>query len=213
MDLSLKTAILKKLPLFDQLTDHDLSIFASVLKEVDAPSGEVIIEQDDIKNLDAYIIVEGGAKIYRINEDGEIINLAILGPGQIVGEMTLLDDSPRSAYVETIQDSKLLVLSREQLLKVLQDHPKAAVGLLKTLASRLRITNERLEDLVSKNLKTRTWKVLQTLSSYFPNKDINLSQEELSGIIGATRARVTEVLNELERENKITLSHKHIHIN
>ncbi len=69
-----------------------------------------------------------------------------------------------------------------------------------------------MEDLVSKNLKTRTWKVLQTLSAYFPNKDINLSQEELSGIIGATRSRVTEVLNELESENKIILSHKHIQI-
>lgn len=213
MDSVQKIQLLKNLPFFNQLNGHDLTVLASVLKEVSLISGEVFIDQDDTKNLDAYIIVEGGAKIYRVNEDGEIINLAILGPGQIVGEMTLLDQSPRSAYVETIQDSKLLVLSRDQLLKILKEHPNATVGLLKTLATRLRVTNERLEDLVSKNLKERTWKVLQTLSSYFSNNDINLSQEELSGIIGATRSRVTEVLNELESEDKIILSHKHIHVN
>ena len=213
MDLNSKIQVLKRLPLFDQLDKHDISILSSALEEIDAPPGEVFIEQDDLENQNAYIIVEGGAKIYRINEEGEIITLAILGPGQIVGEMTLLDESPRSAYVETIQKSKLLILSRTQLLKILHDHPKATIGLLKTLAARLRITNERLEDLVSKNLKTRTWKILQTLALYFPNKDINLSQEELSAIVGATRARVTEVLNDLEKEQKIILSHKHIHLN
>lgn len=212
MDSNQKIQILKNLPFFNQLSQHDIAVLASILKEVSYPPGEVFIEQDDTKNLDAYIIVQGGAKIYRVNEEGEIINLAILGPGQIVGEMTLLDLSPRSAYVETIQESKLLVLSRNQLLKILHEHPTTAVGLLKTLATRLKITNERLEDFVSKNLKERTWKVLQTLSAYFPNNDINLSQEELSGIIGATRARVTEVLNELAKENKITMSHKHIHV-
>lgn len=213
MDLAKKIQLLQQLPLFNQLNTEEISIIASALEEMDLPSAEVLIEQDDTKNLDAYIIIEGGAKIYRLNEDGEITNLAILGPGQIVGEMTLLDQSPRSAYVETIQQSKVLVLSRAQLLKILHEHPNTTIGLLKTLATRLRVTNERLEDLVSKNLKERTWKILQTLALYFPNQDINLSQEELSGIIGATRARVTEVLNELASENKITLSHKHIHIN
>lgn len=213
MDSRQKIQILKRVPLFDQLDDHDISILAAVLKEINYPSGEVFIEQDDTQNPSAYIIVEGGAKIYRVTDEGEIINLATLGPGELVGEMTLLDDAPRSAYVETIKESKLLSLSRGQFRNILNNHPKAAINLLKTMATRVRVTNERLEDLVSKNLKERTWKVLQTLSSYFSNKDINLSQEELSGIIGATRARVTEVLNQLQKDGKITLSHKHIHIN
>lgn len=160
----------------------------------------------------AYFIIAGSAKIYRITEEGEIVTFAVLGPNEVVGEMSLIDDMPRSACVETIKDTQVLILTKKEFHTILNTHPSVAIALLKVLSKRVRETNQQIENILSKNLNDRTWKVLESLAKYFPNKTINLSQEELANIIGATRARVTEVLNNLQKNNKIALSHKQIMI-
>ena len=203
---------LKQFPLFKDLSPREIEIISQVVKEEILPAHTNIIEQDGQSNL-AYFIQEGGTKVYRISEDGEEVNLAVLGEGEVVGEMALIDDEPRSANVDTIQETKVFILSRTDFNRILISNPEVAISLLKTFAKRVRNTNEHVEDILSRNLGERTWKVLLSLANYFPNKDINLSQEELAGIIGATRARVTEVLNDLQTQGKIILSHRNIHLN
>lgn len=203
--------LLRNLPLFNNLTDSEIEILSKVLIKKDYPSGEILIEQNDISNS-VYIIITGDVKVYRLSEDGEEINLAVLGKGEIVGELSFLDNEPRSAFVETIQKSQVLILSKDNFLHVLKDHNTIAINLLKTLSSRVRASDERLEDIMSKSLSERAWKTLRALSAHFPNKEINLSQEELAEIIGATRARVTEALNQLQTQGKIILHHKKIQV-
>lgn len=211
MDSEQQIRIISAVPLFTGLTKDELKAVASKTKAVEFEAGELIIEQDDTSD-GAYILCHGMVKVYRLTDDGEEINLAVLGPGEILGEMSLIDDQPRSANVEAIQHTQLLLLTREDFSKILHQHTDAAINLLATLSHRVRATNEYVEDVFSKNLAERTWKTLQTLSRYFPNNDITLSQEELATIIGATRARVTEILDQLQIEGKLTLSHRKIHL-
>lgn len=211
MEFANKIKAIQSSTLFKDLSENQIKLLAEMVYEQTIPSNTVFIEQGDIPNA-AYFIVEGGIKIYTITENGDMVTFSVLGPNEVVGEMSIIDEEPRSAYAETIKNSRVLILTKADFNKILKDYPLVTISLLRTLSKRLRETNQHIEDILSKNLAERTWKVLESLSKYFPNKNIKLSQEELANIIGATRARVTEVLNDLQKEGKITLSHKQIQV-
>lgn len=212
MDLGLKSELISRLSIFKGLSASELQIIASCLREKTIPAHTTFIKQEDTSDV-AYILVEGSAKVYRITEDGNEVNLTMVGKGDIVGEMSLIDDEPRSAYVETVHDSQVLYITKTDFKTILANHPEIAFRLLKTLAHKVRAANEQIEDVLFRTLKERTWKILENLGHYFTNREITFSQEELAGILGATRARVTEALNLLEKEGKITLSHRKIRLN
>lgn len=211
MEFANKIKAIQSSTLFKDLSENQIKLLAEMVYEQTIPSNTVFIEQGDIPNA-AYFIVEGGIKIYTITENGDMVTFSVLGPNEVVGEMSIIDEEPRSAYAETIKNSRVLILTKADFNKILKDYPLVTISLLRTLSKRLRETNQHIEDILSKNLAERTWKVLESLSKYFSNKNIKLSQEELANIIGATRARVTEVLNDLQKKGKITLSHKQIQV-
>lgn len=198
--------VLRKVHLFKSLSDDNLALISSFTQEQLIPESQEFISQGDLAES-AYIILEGGVRVFRISEDGDEITLAILGPGEVVGEMGIIDNHPRVASVSAIKDTKVLALKRSDFLEMLKNHPETASSLLQTLAQRVEETDERFEDLFSKTLEERTIKTLEVLAPYFPDKTILLSQEQLAAVVGATRARVTEVLNDLQKQGKVTLSH------
>ncbi len=207
-----KEEIIRSLPLFRNLPQNAVKIIAETVQEMKLSEKRVFIEQGNNSD-EIFFITKGSVRVYRLTEEGEEVTLAICGPGEILGEMAFLDEQPRSASVETMQPTDAFVLNRISFKQILLNHPDIALSLLKVLSARLRKTGEQMEDLFSKNLEERTWKALKTLSGYFPENEITLSHEELAEIIGATRARVTEVLDQLSSSGKISLSHRKIHIN
>ena len=204
--------IFKNVLLFENLPEENIKRIIDLSIEKTFQTGDILIEQDTLAN-NAYIICSGSVRAYRISEEGDEITLGVLGQGEIVGEMSLLDDEPRSASVAVLQETVVLIINRGRFVSLLKEFPDLTISLLRTLSLRIRTINDHLEDIVSKNLYDRTWKMLLSLSKYFPEKNIALSQEELAEIIGATRARVTEVLNRLKSDGKITLSHREIKLN
>lgn len=206
-----KIKILKSFDLFRDLSHEQIKIIADAVHEKEFEPKTIFIEQATEADV-AYFIYEGGVRVYRITPEGDEVNLSIGGAGEIIGEMALLDHGPRSANVETIQKTKALTLTQNKFKNILETHPQIAFSLLLILASKIRKTGEIIEEMLSQKLPQRTWHVLELLSKYFPEGEITLSQEELSQIIGATRARVTETLNLLEQEGKIELHHKKIKI-
>lgn len=211
MDLTDKVKALQAYPLFRQLSTSQIEEIARITREQVIPTATALIEQDDLSSF-AYFILSGGVQVYRITEDGKKVTLAILGPGEVVGEMSLIDNEPRSACVQTIHETRVLVIDKGEFTRILRAHPNIAMSLLQIMSGRVKAVNEKLEDVLSKNLTERTWKTLKTLTKYFSDGEITLSQEELANIIGATRARVTETLNKLQNEGQITLAHRKIHI-
>ncbi|MBI2595493.1 Crp/Fnr family transcriptional regulator [Candidatus Daviesbacteria bacterium] len=206
-----KEEIISSLPLFRNLPQNAVKIIAETVREIKLPEKRVFIEQGN-NSGEIFFITKGSVRVYRLTEEGEEVTLAICGPGEILGEMAFLDEQPRSASVETMQPTDVFVLNRISFKQILLNHPDIALSLLKVLSARLRKTGEQMKDLFSKNLEERTWKALKTLSGYFPGSGITLSHEELAEIIGATRARVTEMLDKLQKEGKIILSHRKIRI-
>jgi len=211
MNIEEKTNFILSIPLFEKLTQKEAQAIAVIAREKTFAPKTAFIKQDEKSDV-THLIYKGTVRAYRIADNGEEVNLAILGPGEIVGEMSLLDEKQHSANVESLQETKALMLPKEDFVKILHLHPDITIKLLQTLSERVRLTDEYVEEVVSKELKDRVWKVLNILANCFSNRDIILSQEELAAIVGATRPRVTEVLNDLQNQRKLTLSHRKIHL-
>lgn len=204
-----KVKILESVLLFKNISVMKLTSIASITSEIDLESGDTFIYKDDPCDK-AFIIYQGSVRVCNISEKGDEITLAVLGPGDMVGDLGLLDNKPRSANVKTIQNTKMLTLKFNDFREILLKQPEITISLLETLAQRIRLSNQQFEDTLTKSLYERVWKILEALSNFYPNNEITLSHEEIALIVGASRARVTETLDQLKRQQKIDLQHKKI---
>lgn len=173
------------------------------------PPKTVFISQGDTSS-NLFYLVSGSVQIYRTSLDGKIVTLSILGPRELIGEMSFLEGQERSASAQTLTETKVFVITKETFEKILFSNPEITLELLKDLSKRLRKTDEKLEEIISTSLEEKILKVITTLSKFFLDGKITLSHEELADLIGATRARVTEVLDKLQQKGKIKLSFRQI---
>jgi CRP/FNR family cyclic AMP-dependent transcriptional regulator len=131
-------AHLAKIPLLSGCSQRELQRVAKAADEVDVPEGSTIIEQDKLAR-EAFVIVSGTAEVRR---DG--VKVAVVGPGECVGEMALLDHQPRTASVIALEPMNLLVISSQAFTALLDDAPTMTRKLLQNLAARLRELDSRL---------------------------------------------------------------------
>jgi CRP/FNR family cyclic AMP-dependent transcriptional regulator len=192
--------IVRSAPLFAALDDDAAASLRESMVEVGlGRSEELFAEGDQGDRL--YVIVEGKIKLGRTSGDGRENLLAILGPGEMFGELSLFDPGPRTATATSVGDSRLIGLGHDALEPWLLRHPEVAQKLLNALARRLRRTNETLADLVFSDVPGRVAKALLDLSTRFgrPAEDgilvaHDLTQEELAQLVGASRETVNKAL-------------------
>jgi CRP/FNR family transcriptional regulator, cyclic AMP receptor protein len=133
--MSSKKAFLEHLrgvPLFSSCTNKDLEKIAKAGDEITAPAGSLLVDQGQT-GREAFVLLEGEATVRRNGK-----KIATLGPGAVIGELSLLDHGPRTASVTCDTDCQVLVISQRNFLGVLDDVPALAHKLLATLASRVR---------------------------------------------------------------------------
>jgi CRP/FNR family transcriptional regulator, cyclic AMP receptor protein len=133
-----KAEALKDIPLFRNLSEHDRDVLAAHVDEVEVDAGTELTHQD-AHGTQVVLIVEGAATVVR---DGS--QLADLGPGDVVGEMALIDGERGTATVTTTEPSVLLVMSSQDFNTVLEESPAFARKIMKQLVQRLRVADTRL---------------------------------------------------------------------
>lgn len=192
---------LRSVSLFSELQDTDLRKIANLLsKRTFKRNYTILIEEDTGSTM--FIILKGSVKITRISEDGREVILSILNEGDFFGEMSILDDAPRSANAVTLENSQLLVIHRKDFFQMLNDYPQITINLLKEFAHRLRrgdsqIKSLSLQDAVSKVASTliriaddsgTIYKGRVTISHLPPQQDLasmaGTSRETISRAIG-----------------------------
>jgi CRP-like cAMP-binding protein len=122
---------LRTIPLFEELDEQALEHLAAITAVIDVPKGSVLIERGQ-PGSGMFVILEGEAEV-------ELPHRRIdLGPGQFVGELSLLSDHPaRVARVRALSDVRCLAIGRLAFAELLKDHPAVALPMLSTLARRL----------------------------------------------------------------------------
>ena len=192
--------ILRQTPLFSALDDEAATALRTSMSETKLRRGDVLFHEGDAGDRH-YIVMDGKVKLGRTSSDGRENLLAILGPGQMFGELSLFDPGPRSATVTAVTDATFASLSHEDLLRWLEGRPGVSLGLLTQLAGRLRKTNEVVADLVFSDVPGRVAKALLDLGERFGQSmpdglhvTHDMTQEELAQLVGASRETVNKAL-------------------
>jgi CRP-like cAMP-binding protein len=197
---------LKYIPLFSELSDNDLREISNLaVRQVYKKDNMILIEEEIGSTM--FIILEGRVKISRISDDGREVILSILSEGDFFGEMSILDGQNRSANVVTLEDSKIMVVRREDFLQMLHDYPQIAINLLKELAQRLRRSDAQIKSL---SLQNATGKVASTLLRIADDSGkIHLGQveiprlppqQDLANMAGTSRETISRVLKALTKQ-------------
>jgi len=132
--------MLGRAPIFAALSERELRSLAKVVKVVSFPANGRVVKQGE-PGIGFYMILDGETEVRQGNR-----TLARLGPGQFFGEMTLLDEQPRSADVIAVTDAECAVLSRWEFWGFAKGEPAVLQGVLKEMARRLRETNRALTE-------------------------------------------------------------------
>jgi CRP/FNR family transcriptional regulator, cyclic AMP receptor protein len=203
--------VLRQAPLFSSLDDEAASALRNSMAETRLRRGEVLFHEGDSGDR-LYIVVEGKVKLGRSAADGRENLLAVMGPGQMFGELSLFDPGPRSATVTAVTDAGFASLSHDDLLKWLDGRPMVARGLLSQLAGRLRKSNDVVSDLVFSDVPGRVAKALLDLADRFGRTaddgvhvHHDLTQEELAQLVGASRETVNKALADFASRGWIRL--------
>ena len=143
--------------------------------------GDILFREGD-RGDRLYVIGEGKIKLGRTSVDGRENLLAVLGPGEMFGELSLFDPGARTATATAVAETQLIALGHDDLNEFLSGRPAVAATLLAALARRLRRTNEALADLVFTDVPGRVAKALLDLSSRFghPSDDGVLVPHDLT---------------------------------
>lgn len=133
-----RTLKLSEVPLLSNCSQRELQRVAKVTDEVIVPAGTTLIEQGQL-GREAFVIVDGTAAVRRNGR-----KVAVVGPGECVGEMSLLDRQPRSASVVAMEEMTVLVIPSRSFSALLDDTPSLTRKLLQNLATRVRDMDSRL---------------------------------------------------------------------
>jgi CRP-like cAMP-binding protein len=198
------------------------SLFSSaspeLLAELAAKVSTVVLAQYDTLFLKGdlgerlYVVVSGLIRVGTISPEGREVTYCVLGPGELLGEIAVIDGGERSADATAMEESLLLALERRDILSILGRHPAQALRLLKVLCQRVRSADELVQDLVFMSLPSRLAKHLLTLGQIMVAgqkktgpTEIRLSQQELAEHLGISRESVNKVLSKWEEGGIVTL--------
>jgi CRP/FNR family transcriptional regulator, cyclic AMP receptor protein len=154
-------------------------------------------------------VVVGTVRISFPTVRGKEIILADLQPGDLFGEIALLDGRPRSANARALTNCRLLVLARRDVLLFLESNPTACLKLMELLCARIRHSDERMADIAFLNLPVRLAKILLSYQSAVRGATkLSLSQSELAEMTGGTREKVNRCLRAWQRQGILELKNR-----
>jgi CRP/FNR family transcriptional regulator, cyclic AMP receptor protein len=208
--------LVEHVPFFRTIPPAELEPVSHLFHERRYKKGNTIFFEDEGGD-EFYIIVSGTVKIYRMDGNKEFI-LAIFREGDFFGEMALMQpDKNRSATAEALEATTLYVLHRNAFYQLLETNIKLTLKILEVTMDRLRIANEKIEDLTFLDVRSRILRNILRLARDYGVQtsqgvlvDFKLTHQQLADMVGAVRETVTKVLLELQDEHLIDIDKKRI---
>ncbi len=197
--------LLRTIPLFSGVQDPQLAEIAAAAQNRKVARGTVIVRAGDTTDS-LYILINGRARVMNSDEEGREVILSILGPGDFFGEMGLIDGSPRSADVVAAEACEMLVISKADFKRCLQENFEVAFNIMKRLVERLREADRKIESLALMDVYGRVAKLLLDVSEVQGERRViprRLTKQDIAKMIGASREMVSRVMKDLEASGYI----------
>lgn len=198
--------------IFGQLDEvRAKTLFSDFQRRAYAKNSFVINAGDNSDSF--YLIQSGKIKIVILDEEGKEVILSMLGPGDHFGEFSLIDGQPRSASAVTMEESALLIVSKDQFRECLAENPDIAERVMLSLTQRLRDADRKIEGLALHDVYSRLVRTLSELSTEQDGKHIlpqRLTHQDLANMIGASREMITRILRDLATGGYISVENREI---
>jgi CRP-like cAMP-binding protein len=185
--------ILARTEFFAEATPDMLAIVTSASTERALIRGDVLFNEGDPPDA-LFVVLRGRIAIASKSFDGRESMYALMEEGDLFGDMGMLDDGPRSAMARALEPSTVLRIPYEPVLALLRQEPSLLWGVTRMLAHRLRTMDEVLADSVFLDVTGRTAKRLLELADGAEEFILPVTQEELAGMVGASRERVNKAI-------------------
>ncbi|MCX5812244.1 MAG: Crp/Fnr family transcriptional regulator [Proteobacteria bacterium] len=201
---------IKTVHLFSALKYNEIEAISRITALKRYPKGYVVFQEGEQGDA-LYIIVNGKVKVSIYDEDGREYILDIIGKDGFFGELSLIDELPRSADIITTEDSTFLVIKRVEFLKLLVDNPVITLSILKTLSKRLRAADERIRGFAFLSVEGRILKYLIDIGERTGVKVKNYliiengpSQIEIASSCGCSRETVSRMIKNLVEKDVLS---------
>jgi CRP-like cAMP-binding protein len=195
--------ILKMNPMFADIGSEELQRLAGLCHTQLLGLGEVLFQKGDPGDA-LFGVRRGQIRIETGASDGSRLTLNFMGPGDLFGEVAVLDGQNRTADATAGEVSELFVLRREDFLAFLEREPQVAVRLIELLCQRIRWMSERMEESVLQPLPVRLARRLCALASDY-GSEVHISQEQLGIFVGAARESVNRQLQHWRKDGILDL--------
>jgi CRP/FNR family transcriptional regulator, cyclic AMP receptor protein len=216
LDQESRRAVLGHSPLFAGLEASTIDAVLAQAVVRRAVRGDVLLLRGQ-PSAGVFIIVTGRVRLGVVTEEGRELTLAILGPGHVMGEMSVLDGQDISADAAAIEDCVLLFLERSRFLRILRGNGDLCLRLMAVLVTRLRNSNAAVEDLAILDVPGRLASLLLRLSRDYGIRSasgmriqIRLSQKDIGAMIGASREKVNKQLRLWEQDGTLARDAGHL---
>lgn len=192
------TALLASSDLFSTLDPDDLNKLSGLARPQRCSRNQVIFREGD-EAADLYVIRSGRVAIAKQSPDGRESLVALMEAGDLFGEMALFDEEPRSAQARALEASEVLAVPFAPIRVMFRERPELLWEVVALLARRLRTTDAALADSVFLDVTGRTAKRLLELAGDADDFSLPITQEELAGLVGASRERVNKAISAFVR--------------
>lgn len=190
----------------DVLTPEEHEELGRYITSVEYLAGETVYFPGDPSET-LYTLHHGRVRLAYLDESGRRFTLAIMSAGELFGESTLAGEEKRRWIAETLEDTVLCIVHKDEFLRIAQRNPKLALKISKLLGERLIEIENKLEDLLFKGVNARLARTLLHLVQQYGESDadgvrirLKLTHEELAHLIGSTRETTSLALGDLERQ-------------
>lgn len=164
-----------------------------------------------------FLLLSGRIKLYHITSDGKQALLALIEPGELFGELAILDGGDRDEYAEAMLKATILRIPGQIIQELMQHHAEVSLGVTKLMGLRRQRVEQRLKSLLFRSNRDRLTHLLLELAEKYGQFtpegvliNIKLSHQELASIIGSTRETVTVLLGEMQEERSIDIQKRQI---
>jgi CRP/FNR family transcriptional regulator, cyclic AMP receptor protein len=201
---------LRNVPLFRSLDSKDSTRLAETTRIVELKKGRVLFRKGQ-EGESLFVIYRGRIKIVLPSRLGDEMILSVFSEGDFFGEMAVLDGMPRSADAVAMEDSELIVLDRTAFMQFLKNNDTALDAILCSLSTRLRKTDDLLEDTCFLNISARFAKRLVDLAENYGRRsgdsiliNLDVTQSDLARMVGATRESINKELRVLREKGLVS---------
>jgi len=207
---------LKNCVLFERLTPEQIARIESRSQAKKFPRGSLVYLPSDAGES-VLLLTSGRVKIYHITGEGKQLLLALIDPGELFGELAILDGGQREEFAETMEATTLLRIPADEIRRLMESHTQVSLGVTRIMGLKRQRVERRLKSLLFRSNRERLVHLLMELADKYGKRTrqgvelgIKLSHQDLASIIGSTRETVTVVLGELQGEGSLIIKRRQI---